>query len=506
MHGTRRTLALALMLAAAVSSPAAVGQRDASQDTESYLNAVDGAFELAMADRSAEACAAVRALEEPEGFQDMQEIRALALARIGYIYLGCDEYALALGALRTAAETNPQAWVLANLSIAAGQVDAPAESARAMIQLAARYPDKLSDATARRATVVFSKLNDDPALQRELYQAFFDARFEMQAGDNSAMWVELARLHLEAGDADPARMVVSRVVGGSAVMRMRADRRFDPIVVRDARAFDPRHQAERLVELLERQAVARPRDVSVWVQLAYAKLALGDHQAVIDDTTRVLDAVAPAGDAAPTARDWQNVEQYPWLLDLRARAHVRLGRIDAALADLERAAATVVDGEPNINQALNLANLYCLIGRPADAMRRVGVVGGELSTYGQLVQGLVRLCAAVQRGDVTEATALSRQVRTLAGTEFPVSALRAQLWEGDLPGAERTLLAALQDPAKRQDALEYVQDYTPTPGLSGRAPIDRNRAALLARPAVIAAIDKVGRVERVDLFLGTGFD
>lgn len=495
------------LLALALAAPPTMAQGRMSDAQDDYLRQVQAVASTREDENAAQACRQMRRLRQEAVFATLpDDTRAEVLAEAGYVYLGCDKPADALPELQASVALKPQRWSLRNLAHAAERAEQPQEGARALIEIAGRWPQDLDDDTWRHAWRLHRGMEDAPRMQAALLQAFFDARFELRVGDGSEMWLELARLYLEAGDIERARVAASRIIGGHHVLSMRTDRRFDPIVVRDASAFDARLQAERLVEKLQRQTVARPRDVDAWVQLSYAKLVVGDHQGVIDDATRVLAAVAPTDGSTGDVSKWGNVDNHVWLINNRAIAYARMGKVDEAIAELERAAAIPMNGGPNVSQVLNLGTLYCYAGRPEDAVRSVAISQKGMSPFGQLVQGTVLLCAAAQRGDRGEVKRLARFLQRTAGDEFPLTTLGSHLWEGDVPAAERVLLRMLDDPANRIEALGYVQDYAGTENMPGRAILDRYYAELMARPAVKAAIDKVGRVEKTDLYLDFGFD
>ena len=500
-RGTR----LALMCALLTSTLAHAQGLTAKQDA--YVRKVAEAADLASSDRAEEACRVIRRLRKDDVFDTLsREAKAAVQADAGYVFMRCDKPAEALPELKAATAVKPEFWSTANLAAAGESLKDWDVAAGAMIELAGRWPDQLEEKWASLAWRAFHGLKDRPARQTELFQALFDARYETTSGDGSAMWLELARLHLDAGDVERARTAASRVMGGSNIVQMRIDRRFDPIVVRDARAFDARASEERLVDKLRKQSLARPRDMNVWIQLTYALLAVGEHQAVIDEATRVLDAVAPANGRKGDAQKWKDADDFVWVLNNRAIAHARLGNVDAAIADLRRAAASGEDGVPNVSQALNLGSLLCNAGRPDEAERQVNIDSEYMAPYGKLVQAMVRLCAAAQRGDRAGVEKHAGFIQKNAEPMHATTLLESYLWSGDLAAAERVYLELLADTARRGDALEFAQLGNRMPGMTGRAIFDRNRAELLARPAVVAKINEVGRVEKVDLYLDLGFE
>ncbi len=506
MH-RKHLMAMTLSLATGLAAHGAVMAQALDKKQEAYLNKVVRAVGVANGGNAADACKQMRRLRKDALFDTLPaDLQAAVQGDAGYVYLLCEQPAEALPDLKAAVAADPDMALTANLAVAAEQVGEWDTCARAMITLATRWPDKLDDTWARRAWSAYRNLGKTPALQRELFKAFFDARFDYVTGDASAMWYELARLSIDAGDSEGARAAAARVIGGESVMRMRVDRRFDAVVSRDAPGFDARLQGAALVDKLRRQAAAHPRDLDAWVQLSYAQLDVGDHQAVIDDTTRVLNALAPVMTASGDAPGWEDTGKRMWLMNNRAIAHARMGNLDLAIADLRKASVLPEYGGRNVSQMLNLGTLLCYAGRPAEAVQQVTSGLGNLAPYGRLVQGLALLCAAAQRDDRAEMARLSNVLVSTAGDSGHSVRLEAHLWTGDLQAAEREYLQMLADPGKRSDALLYAQQGNRTPGMPGRAILDRNRDALLARPAVVAKINEVGRVEKVDLYLGSVFE
>lgn len=499
-------IARTVCVAALLASPLAMAQKMTTQQDD-YVRKVAAASELASSDRVDEACRVMRRLRKDDLFDTLPpEAKAAVQADAGYTFMRCNKPAEAMPDLKAATAVTPEFWSTANLAAAGESLKDWDVAAGAMIELAGRWPEQLNDEWATLAWRAFHGLKGRPERQTQLFQALFDARYETTSGDGSAMWLELARLHIDAGDVERARAAASRVMGGSNIMQMRIDRRFDPIVVRDARAFDARASAERLVDKMRKQSLGQPRDMNVWIQLTYALLALGEHQAVIDDATRVLEAVAPNNGGKGDAQKWKDADDFVWVLNNRAIAHARLGNVDAAIADLRRAAAAREDGVPNISQVLNLGSLLCNAGRPDEAERQVDIRSEYMAPYGKLVQAMVRLCAAAQRGDRAGVEKYATFIQTTAEPQHATTLLESYLWSGDLAAAERVYLGLLADPDQRGDALEFAQLGNRMPGMPGRATFDRNRAELLARPAVVAKINEVGRVEKVDLYLDSAFE
>lgn len=416
----------------------------------------------------------------------------------------CDRASEAIAHLQRAIREVSEVDDVYRLSILAHRQKQYVLSLEAYLDYIGRWPEAADEHDVPHVWALYRALADRPAQQRRLLQALFDARFDDPTGDSSAMWFQLARLHLEAGDVDGARAAAGRIIAADPIVRMRIDRRFDAIVDRTTFTFDPSLRARQAVDALRTKAEARPRDLAVWVQLTYAMLTAGDHAGAIDTATRLIDASDDAPVKGEKSKAYESLDHRVWLLNNRAIALYRLGRPDEAVADLERAIAFDPEQGPNVNQTLNLGTLRCYMGRPRDAVEGVASVKG-MSTYGELVQAMVLLCAAVQRDDRTQAASTLAFFRRHRD-EHPEMLLHGLIWTGQLAEAERIYRRMLDDPALRADALMLAQSFVPSPPQPGRRAYDRHRDALFARPGVQAAIDAVGRVERFAIHDGFTFD
>jgi tetratricopeptide (TPR) repeat protein len=234
------------------------------------------------------------------------------------------------------------------------------------------------------------------------------------------------------------------------------------------------------------------------VELGSALLTAGrfDEAIALADSAEAELRNAPGG-AAP----WSDLgDNLPWVLNNRANAWRASGRIDAAIAELERASGQREQGVANVSQVLNLGSLLCSAGRPADALAAIARVGEGMSTYGRMVHEAVRLCAAVQSRD---AATVDTALAYLASERQTSEAIyqEALVEAGRLDDAARELLARLTSPWLRAEALLEVQHVIEPPPLPGMAAAQRNRMALLARADVREAIDAVGRREHYRIYL-----
>lgn len=377
-----------------------------------------------------------------------------------------------------------------------------AAAADAFSELAERWPELLVNIDAGEIYRLQAALPEDSPERLAFLQTLFDARWDDPGGDASFLWYHLARMRLARGEIDAARAATRRVVQPGAIIAMRSDRRFDPIVDRDAWAFNPARAAERAVEALRAKVDGRPDDLDAKVQFTYALLSAGDHAGTIRVVDDALAAPAPQGDDDTDRRE----EAQAWLLNNRAVALYRLGRAQEALADMERARRLADKAGPNVSQTLNLGEMHCTFGRAEDARRMADAIeGGGISGYGRMFQARVRLCAAWLSRDakgIQRAFETIRKGRAQAETIH----LEALVMLGRLDEAARALIGLLDSPKERAAMLETLQQYRevePTPTL---AHLRAQREALLARDDVKAAIERVGRRERYDLYYGAGFD
>lgn len=374
----------------------------------------------------------------------------------------------------------------------------------AFLDYISRWPELADEQDTPHVWALYHAHKQQPERQIRLFQAMFDARFDDPTADNSEMWFELTRLYIDRGQIDDARSVARRIMGPQHIVRMRIDRRFDAIVDRTGYGFDVSLQAKRAVEALRRKADARQRDLAVWVQLTYAMLNAGENEQVVALTTQLLDASDGKAAANSKSKAYESLDSRLWLLNNRALAGHRLGHTDDAIADLERAVVFDPKLGPNISQALNLGTLQCYSGQLQEAVERVSRVK-DMSDYGKLVQALVYLCAATQRDDRRGVASALSVIRRYA-VDHPDVLVEALLWAGQIGEAERRYVLLLEDPARRADALLLVQTFRHAAPQPGRRAYDEALKTLLARPGVQAAIEKVGRVERFEVYSGYGFD
>lgn len=374
-------------------------------------------------------------------------------------------------------------------------------SMAAYLELVERWPELLDEHDAPHFYRLYRSIKENPDDGLRLLQAMFDAKWDDPKNNSSWVWFELARMRVARGEHDLARQIIKRITAPSEIVRMRADKRFDPIVDRDAHTFDVNAAALRAVDTMQRKAEAKPQDLDVQVQYTYALLSAGMNDAVVAHTGRLLDAIAVAKTDEPPLR---NVQSQVWLMNNRAVAMRRLGRIDDALADMQRASTLTEDGQTNVSQALNLGTLYCELARPDDALAAIDTLG-QMSPYGERVESLVRLRAALLKGERRNADKILNAIRR-GRDDSPTLLLDALMHAGRVEEAAGIATDMLASTDARTDILDWLQQYRTSDPLPGGREYRSNIDALRERDDIGAAVDKVGRIERHDIYGTYGFE
>lgn len=237
-----------------------------------------------------------------------------------------------------------------------------AGAARRLRDLATRWPHVLRHldigfvmGTARQAP------NDD-AIRFPLMEALLQADWDGNGLGTGDLWYQLALLYQARGDAEGVRRAVARTTSPEALVKFRVDRRFDALLDRTADTLDIAAAAKRRVEKLRTLAAERPRNLEVRMELGGALLATGQHADVVTLANETLAAIAAATADTPAFED---PDYAVWVLNNRAIAQRRLGKVYDAQADLFRGTQMTESGGMNVSQVLNLGQFLCQRGRPA---------------------------------------------------------------------------------------------------------------------------------------------
>lgn len=442
---------------------------------------------------------ACRAMDEVLAAVDIgalpEDLRLAVQGTVSIVLPSCGRTEEGLVAIRKVVAARPMAQTVgmqAHLALATGSHQ---EAGDALVRLAREWPGEVNRFHLEMAVDLHYQLRDSPEAQRTQLQRLFDAGFDPVDGRASDLWLELVRLHLDAGDIPRARAAASRVDGVSNAVAMRIDRRFDPLTQADPSLADIRVQGKRALAAMRAKAEKLPNDLGLQYQLVDAHLMLGEHAEVDALVTAMTDALGKPGESELTGLDHRSR-----MLLARATMHRRNGNIQGVLEDAEMASLLTAPDWYDFGK-VTLAQTLCDLGRTKDAAAALDPALDESEWMGPL-QSLQRICIAISEGDPTAAKAHLARLREQATVRTYGMLMSGQLSLGDVDGAAATYIAMLDDPFMRIEALTYIQRDRDPPLLPGEEAFERAFKVMQAREDVKAAIEKVGRVETWDIFIG----
>ena len=449
---------------------------------------------LALAGKEDMAYEALAGLVDAPDFDTLAEVqRYEARSAAGSLAWRSHEHARALTHLRLATEYaqarahdwESRAW----LEVITDDRNAAATS---LVELLRRAPERAPDLDGQLLWGALAADHASPgrlALLRTLFELDYAPR---HTGDASELWRYLAELQVARGETDAARAALARIGTASSLVKVLADRRYDALIDRDAPQFDLARAGQARVADLRARAILAPDVLETQVELVAALLSIGedaDALALVDEI--VANATAADAGQHPGYRDTN--EQLPWAYNYAATALVRLGRHDDAVDYLRRGTGMDESGVPNVSQTLNLGQLYNNLGRHEEALETVENVVANMSTIGHMVQANARLRAALDTGDREGADAAMAFVRANRD-ESPGILLESLVEAGDLDEAAAEVIAMLESPEDRADALDMLQPYAEGPALPGEKRYNDNWRRLENRADVKAAVERVGRI------------
>ena len=480
-----RTIALLALLVMPVATAATAAEPAGAAPRSNGNTSADRAC------RAMDAALAAPAIQATGG-----HVRAEILMAAAVAYADCGRERDAFAAARdgdAVERTAYSAWVLAQLAVKVGEF---ATSREAFVDYARRWPEQVVSADLPLAWRNVLALQGQPEAQRDFLQQLFDAGFDPADGHASNLWHTLAILHLEAGDEATARVVAGRVMGFRNAAKMRVDRRFDRLLADQPTLGDPRAQGARLIEALTKKETAYPRSMSLRVELADEWVLMGDYAKAVAYVDASIKAVEQ-----DEGEQWTELRHQWWLLRARSSASLRQGDGTQAIRDLERGSLMVAPGAPDVPRYA-LAEYFCKAGRLGEGEGLLtAAVDASAAPLAPNVAAL-RACLAAGRGDMVAARRFADDVATSGNGHTGELHFLALLAIGDVDAAAPRLIALLENHDTRVDVLMLVQKDRYLASLPGVVAERRTLEALLARPDVVAALAKYGRVLAWDLFLG----
>jgi hypothetical protein len=270
---------------------------------------------------------------------------------------------------------------------------------------------------------------------------------------------------------------------------MRSDRRFDAIVATRPERFDVDSAARQELPFAQALSDANPQLLDLKIDVVVSLQRLRDYGAMLAAADDLKTEIASTNFPRRLYTDYD--DKYRWLLTERAMALERVGRADEAVQELQTASRLSEEGARNVSQSIDLSALLCRLNRPQEALAAIADVG-PVSEYGSAEIEVVRLKAALQLKDESQATKSLESLQSMRTTQ-PEKYELGLVLAGQMDRAAQSLMVRLRDPSKRQDALELVQNFPPLP--SGEFEQDNDEAwrLLVARADVQSVINEVGR-------------
>jgi len=368
-----------------------------------------------------------------------------------------------------------------------------------LMTIAKQWPERLASINPY---FISATLKSAPRISRSnalsLLKALYAANWRLKGGVvPSDAWRELALLLIEDKQLAEAIQIANRVEDVHAVIAMRIDRRFDAVMAANPSRFDVDMAADRELHDLQSAADRQPQSLILQLYVIDALQIRRHYAGMLAASDSVWSAIQSTNFPEKLYGDYD--EAYAWLLDSRATALERGNRWDEAVAQLVAASRlSAGNGGDNVSTSINLAALYCDLKRPHDAVAALDGIVDQPSAYGLMRLELIRVEAAVQLGDSAQTTRSLEYLRAHR-VDSPDAYRFALIVTNQLDAAAELLVAQLRDPDERTEALQEVQDYADPPAPDWAVEMRLREKSVIARPAVQAAIQKVGRVEHYEL-------
>ncbi|TCM17127.1 tetratricopeptide repeat protein [Novosphingobium sp. PhB165] len=336
---------------------------------------------------------------------------------------------------------------------------------------------------------------DDPAYGRltALVSAddFAPAQYEFGF---DGMRLAHARQLAKDGKPDQAKAMLGKLRLGSAMRDASLDPVLRGLLPADFKLSDAyRHE----VSVLEKMSLERPGLLALPIDLAATQRALGQG----DKALATLEAARPDGALAKQFSDRK--DRINWWWDGMARTYEQLGRYDKAVEAYQAAIALGEYGKPNFSQTINLAYLHIRFGHQQDAMTVLAPFADQpvaiASPYGMMEFHLAHGCAAQALGQ-TDAANADLAYAVAHAKDHPEAFTDLQLCLGRIDTAAAAMIARLNDPTLRIDALAQLSDYRALPAGVPPGPFDAGMQVLRGRADVQAAIARAGGTRHFDIY------
>lgn len=371
-------------------------------------------------------------------------------------------------------------------------------AAQALKRLLQRWPDRTEKLDSEEIREVVNHTSKLPSAEYlTLLKALFDAQWKAEWGiEPSATWRDLTLLLLQVGRLAEANEVTSRITDVYVLIEMRSDRRFDRVVEANATQFDIVAASDRELRAAQSAVDTFPKSLAVRTRLIVTLINQRRYEAALAAADAVMVDIRSSNFPDRVFVDYG--DELPLFLNYRAEALERVGRWDEAVEQLTAASRLHEKYSGNVDELVNLGELYADLGRPQDALGAIDSVLAKTSPFGAMQLESVRLDAAFQLGDSAQ---VARSLKFLEANraDAPSTYVYVLLTVNQADRAATALIEALRDPAMRRHALLLVQEFAATPETPREVALDAALQSVIARTDVQNAIRHVGRVNHYNL-------
>ena len=379
------------------------------------------------------------------------------------------------------------------------------EAARALAEIAARFPAALSrysdDVIESTSLPQPVSSPDENAARLELLQQLFALRWKSRFGvEPSDLWMELIVRLVEKGRVNDAVAVVPHIQSAREMVVLKVDKRFEPLMRLSAPVPGVEGTAKLNVSNWQAVMVRFPRSLEAVVEFVDASLRAGEYEQALAATDAAIAKMVAAKSPRDVYDDADNM--LTWLYARRASALRALEKWGESEAELRKAMELPERGGRNISNTINLAGFYVMIGRPDDAVAALGPMapdgGGRVSSFGLMQVKRVLCMVAVLRNDEA-ATHEAFEFISKHRTDAPGTFESMLLWTNRQDEWAQYVIERLRNPAERADELRDLQIYAEKPPHPAQIVMDKRYRAFADRPDVRAAVAEVGVIEHFSI-------
>lgn len=332
----------------------------------------------------------------------------------------------------------------------------------------------------------------------ELLAALHKIKFLDEPRGADEWWREFTLLQLTRGERMSAAQTLARISDPYVIISIEADRRFDTLRAEPGPLVSVHQAAEESIQSELRYAQLTPDRLEPMNHLAEILINCVRAQQALSVTDAAIEQQDQHGRGA-----WSDYDlEYGQILNNRANALYSLGRYPAAVAQLDAASRLGLNPGANVDQLINLAQMYNDLEQPQAARQTLERVAlEEVNPYGLMQMHKEKLRAALAlHDDKGAALALEflRSHRRDALSAYQEALLYAHR---DDDGAA-LLITRLREPRLRSAALLAVQTYAEDAEPASVLAKHAQWHALIQRLDVQQALTVVGRIAQYPLLRG----